>query len=114
MLCQLGAEGILISGQPHQQNVWLAMPFGWRISPITFGWRLPSAACSVLPSEGPELVGVEGEKAFVTMGGGCQGCSMSAATLQEGIQRAILEAVPEITEVVDTTDHDQGENPYYT
>ena len=30
-----------------------------------------------------ELVGVEGEKAFVTMGGGCQGCSMSAATLQE-------------------------------
>jgi len=61
-----------------------------------------------------ELVGVEGEKAFVTMGGGCQGCSMSAATLQEGIQRAILEAVPEITEVVDTTDHEQGENPYYT
>lgn len=61
-----------------------------------------------------ELIGVEGEKAFVTMGGGCQGCSMSAATLQEGIQRAILEAVPEITEVVDTTDHEQGENPYYT
>ena len=61
-----------------------------------------------------ELIGVEDEKAFVTMGGGCQGCSMSAATLQEGIQRAILEAVPEITEVVDTTDHEQGENPYYT
>ena len=61
-----------------------------------------------------ELVGVEGEKAFVTMGGGCQGCSMSAATLQEGIQRAILDAVPEITEVVDTTDHGQGENPYYS
>lgn len=61
-----------------------------------------------------ELIGVEGEKAFVTMGGGCQGCSMSAATLQEGIQRAILEAVPEITEVVDTTDHGQGENPYYS
>ncbi|MEM9200353.1 MAG: NifU family protein [Actinomycetota bacterium] len=61
-----------------------------------------------------ELVGVEGDKAFVTMGGGCQGCSMSAATLQEGIQKAILDAVPEITEVVDTTDHQQGENPYYT
>jgi Fe/S biogenesis protein NfuA len=61
-----------------------------------------------------ELVGVEGEKAFVTMGGGCQGCAMSAATLREGITKAILEAVPEITEVVDTTDHDQGENPYYS
>lgn len=61
-----------------------------------------------------ELVGVEDDKAFVTMGGGCQGCAMSAATLREGITKAILEAVPEITEVVDTTDHDQGENPYYS
>jgi Fe/S biogenesis protein NfuA len=51
---------------------------------------------------------------FVTMGGGCQGCAMSAATLREGITKAILEAIPEITEVVDTTDHEQGENPYYS
>lgn len=61
-----------------------------------------------------ELVGVEGETAYLTMGGGCQGCAMSAATLREGISKAILEAVPEITEVIDTTDHDQGENPYYS
>ncbi len=61
-----------------------------------------------------ELVGVEDDRAFVTMGGGCQGCAMSAATLREGISKAILEAVPEITEVVDTTDHDEGENPYYS
>lgn len=60
-----------------------------------------------------ELVGVEGDRAFVTMGGGCQGCAMSAATLREGISRAIREAIPEIAEVIDTTDHDQGENPYY-
>jgi Fe/S biogenesis protein NfuA len=61
-----------------------------------------------------ELVGVEGSTAYVTMGGGCQGCSMSAATLQEGIQKAILEAIPEITDVVDATDHQAGDNPYYT
>lgn len=61
-----------------------------------------------------ELVGVEGDRAFVTMGGGCQGCAMSAATLREGISRAIRDAIPEISEVVDTTDHDQGENPYYS
>ena len=61
-----------------------------------------------------ELVGVEGDKAFVTMGGGCQGCAMSAMTLRDGITKAILEAIPEITEVVDTTDHDQGANPYYS
>jgi Fe/S biogenesis protein NfuA len=59
------------------------------------------------------LIGVEDTKVFLTMGGGCQGCAMSAATLREGIQRAILEAVPEITEVVDATDHEAGENPFY-
>jgi Fe/S biogenesis protein NfuA len=57
---------------------------------------------------------VEGEVAYVTMGGGCQGCAVSAMTLREGISRSIREAVPEVTEVVDTTDHSLGENPYYT
>ena len=60
------------------------------------------------------LVGIEGRTAYVTMGGGCQGCSMSAATLTEGIRSAILEAVPEILEVVDATDHSAGENPFYS
>jgi Fe/S biogenesis protein NfuA len=58
-------------------------------------------------------VGVEGTKVFLTMGGGCQGCAMSAATLREGIQTAIKEAIPEVTEIIDATDHDAGENPYY-
>ena len=52
--------------------------------------------------------------AVVTMGGGCQGCAVSAVTLREGIQKAILEHIPEITEVVDSTDHDAGENPFYS
>ncbi len=60
------------------------------------------------------LVGVEGSTAYVTMGGGCQGCSMSAAPLTEGIRAAILEAVPEVLEVVDATDHSAGENPFYS
>ncbi|MDG2907405.1 MAG: NifU family protein [Acidimicrobiales bacterium] len=60
------------------------------------------------------LVGVEGSTAYVTMGGGCQGCSMSAATLTAGIRTAILEAIPEILEVIDATDHSAGENPFYS
>ena len=60
------------------------------------------------------LRGVEGDKVYVTMGGGCQGCAVSAMTLRDGIARSIKEASPEITEVIDTTDHDSGENPYYT
>ena len=59
------------------------------------------------------LVGVEGPTAYVTMGGGCQGCSMSAATLTEGIRASILDAIPEITEVLDATNHAMGENPFY-
>jgi Fe/S biogenesis protein NfuA len=59
------------------------------------------------------VVKVEGAAAYITMGGGCQGCAMSAMTLREGIESAILAAIPEITEVVDTTDHSVGENPYY-
>lgn len=61
-----------------------------------------------------ELKGVEGDKVYVTMGGGCQGCAVSAMTLRDGIARSIKEAIPEITDVIDTTDHDSGENPYYT
>jgi Fe/S biogenesis protein NfuA len=61
-----------------------------------------------------QLDRVEGEIAYVTMGGGCQGCAVSAMTLREGIARSIKEAIPEITDVQDVTDHSQGENPYYT
>jgi Fe/S biogenesis protein NfuA len=61
-----------------------------------------------------DLVGVEDTTVFITMGGGCQGCSMSAATLREGIQVAIKEAIPEVTDVVDVTDHEAGDNPFYT
>jgi Fe/S biogenesis protein NfuA len=57
---------------------------------------------------------VDDEVVYVTMGGGCQGCAVSAMTLREGIARSIKEAIPEVTEVIDTTDHDQGQNPYYT
>jgi Fe/S biogenesis protein NfuA len=61
-----------------------------------------------------ELKGVEDTVVYVTMGGGCQGCAVSAMTLRDGIARSIKEAIPEVTEVVDTTDHDAGENPFYT
>lgn len=61
-----------------------------------------------------ELKGVEGTKVYVTMGGGCQGCAVSAMTLRDGIARSIQEAIPEVTDVIDTTDHQAGENPFYT
>jgi Fe/S biogenesis protein NfuA len=60
-----------------------------------------------------ELKGVEDTVVYVTMGGGCQGCAVSAMTLRDGIARSIREAIPEVTDVIDTTDHDAGENPFY-
>jgi len=60
-----------------------------------------------------ELVGVDGDVAYVRLSGGCQGCGMATATLREGIEVSIRDAVPEILRVVDVTDHESGANPYY-
>jgi Fe/S biogenesis protein NfuA len=60
-----------------------------------------------------DLVAVEEPIAYLHLSGGCQGCGMAAATLRQGIEVAIFDAVPEITEVVDATDHASGANPYY-
>ena len=60
-----------------------------------------------------ELVAVEGDSAFLRLGGGCVGCGMVAVTLKQGVESAIRAGVPEITRVVDVTDHASGTNPYY-
>lgn len=56
---------------------------------------------------------VEGDTAYMTMGGGCQGCGLAALTLTEGIKATVEDAIPEIANVVDVTDHAAGENPFY-
>ncbi len=51
--------------------------------------------------------------AYLRLSGGCQGCAMSRQTLTQGIEVALRDEVPEVTRVVDVTDHGSGENPYY-
>ncbi len=51
--------------------------------------------------------------AYLTMGGGCHGCSMSRMTMLDGVQTMIIEQLPEVERVRDLTDHSSGENPYY-
>jgi Fe-S cluster biogenesis protein NfuA len=60
-----------------------------------------------------ELLDIKGTEVFVHMGGGCQGCGQAALTLKHGVQTSIIEAVPEVTAVYDTTDHAAGTNPFY-
>jgi len=60
-------------------------------------------------------VGHDGEgTAFMTMGGGCHGCSMSKMTMLDGVQTMLSEAIPAVERVKDLTDHSTGENPYYS
>ena len=59
------------------------------------------------------LVSEENGVVYLQLGGGCQGCGMAAMTLRQGIERILREALPEIVEIVDVTDHQSGENPYY-
>lgn len=60
-----------------------------------------------------ELVEVDGSTVVVRLGGGCQGCAMSKATVTAGIEQTIRQHIPSIENVVDVTDHQSGENPYY-
>lgn len=60
-----------------------------------------------------QLVAVEDDTVYVQLSGGCQGCGLASVTLTQGIEVSIREAIPEISRVVDTTDHAAGSNPYY-
>jgi len=59
-----------------------------------------------------EIVDLDNSTLFLRLQGGCQGCSSSTATLKEGIATLVKQNFPEITEIVDLTDHQTGENPY--
>ncbi len=59
------------------------------------------------------LVDVQEDRVFIRLEGGCQGCGMAEVTLKQGIEVGIRRAVPEITAVLDVTDHAGGTNPYY-
>ena len=52
--------------------------------------------------------------AVLQFGGGCHGCGMVNVTLKEGIEKTLLQRIPEIKGVRDVTEHEKGENPYYS
>jgi Fe/S biogenesis protein NfuA len=61
-----------------------------------------------------KLERLEQGTAYISMGGGCQGCASSKLTLSMGVERMMKEHVPEVKQIIDVTDHASGENPYYT
>ena len=56
----------------------------------------------------------EEQLAVLQFGGGCQGCSAVDITLKNSVETTLLEQIPELTGVIDHTDHTFTENAYYT
>ena len=56
---------------------------------------------------------LENTKAILKFGGGCQGCGMVDLTLRDGVEKTLKNNIPELTEIIDSTDHSQTENAYY-
>jgi Fe/S biogenesis protein NfuA len=52
-------------------------------------------------------------EAILQFGGGCQGCGMVDLTLKDGIEKTLLEQIPELKSVKDSTDHSIDDNAYY-
>lgn len=60
------------------------------------------------------LIDYDDGRVYLELGGGCQGCGMADVTLRQGIETMLRQEIPEIREIVDTTDHAAGTNPYYS
>jgi len=116
---ELTAQGLAMNNPnvPHSPTMStgeargdLTGPLAERISVILTESVNPSIA---MHGGMAELVSVDGTVAFLRLSGGCQGCGMAQVTLSQGIERILRESIPEITEVVDVTDHASGSDPYY-
>ena len=57
---------------------------------------------------------VRGNSVWITMGGGCQGCSAADLTLRQGIYTTFREAVVGLGAIYDATDHAAGTNPHFS
>jgi len=99
---------------------------GLRIDNPNEGWSDPVARAvqdvldrQINPGVGSHggmvtLVEVRDGAAYLQFGGGCQGCAAVDVTLKHGVETAIRAAVPQVTAIVDATDHAAGTSPFYS
>ncbi len=112
------ATGGLVLREPAPASPQIELPEGGQLPEdlaARVSWVLETHINPAIAGHGgkAELVAVEGGAVHLRMMGGCQGCGMAAVTLREGIERTLRSVAPEITQVVDVTDHATGMNPYY-
>ena len=53
------------------------------------------------------------QHAVLRFGGGCQGCSAVDLTLKDGVEKTLLEQLPQLAGVRDVTDHSDRSQAYY-
>jgi len=79
-------------------------------------WLLQTEVNPALAAHGGRVALVEiteQKEVLLQFGGGCHGCGMADVTLKQGIEQTLTRNLPEITAVMDATDHRSGKNPYY-
>ena len=116
--CEVNFDNDTFGGQltikaPHARlpNISSDSPVEDRINYVIYNEINP-----MLESHGGEVSLVEFNKdniAVLQFGGGCQGCGMVDVTLKDGIEKTLIEQIPEVESVKDLTDHSIDDNAYY-
>ena len=60
------------------------------------------------------IVNFDQGKLYIAMSGGCQGCASSQVTLRQGFEVMVKKIASEVIEIIDTTDHAAGSQPFYS
>jgi Fe-S cluster biogenesis protein NfuA len=59
------------------------------------------------------VVDVKNADLFIAMSGGCQGCAASQLTLRQGVEVMFRRVLPQVRDIIDSTDHSAGTQPFY-
>jgi Fe/S biogenesis protein NfuA len=111
------SDGGLAMDNPNTPSPMMAAPRGSLEGPLAdqVAQLIEEVVNPAIAAHGgrAELVSVDATVVYLRLGGGCQGCGMAQVTLKQGIERILRESIPELTDVVDVTDHALGTDPYY-
>lgn len=108
---RMGGQLTIKAPNAKLPNVNKDSPIEDRINYVLYNEVNPS-----LSSHGGEVSLVEVTEdsvAILQFGGGCQGCGMVESTLKDGVEKSLLEQVPELTAVRDVTDHTDNSHAYF-
>jgi len=60
------------------------------------------------------VTGVDQGWIRIRLDGGCQGCSLAEVTIRQGIEPLLRARLPDMTGLIDTTDHEAGTEPFFS